>query len=89
MDKETMNKVLEANNEIMDLKGVKKKINRNGKEFRLWYISRNSDQFMNIWDIVDTRLMEDIYDILDKHDKLIRQEIDEKICQLKKDLEKL
>lgn len=41
------------------------------------------------WDTVSEYVMRDISDILDRHDQMIRQEIDDEIAKITKQIEEL
>lgn len=56
--------------------------------FRLTYM-RSSVRGNSKWHIVDIECMKYIGDILDRHDNMIRHEIDERIKELKKELDEL
>lgn len=59
------------------------------EEFRLTYITKALALDGHKWQPVGMNKMKYISEILDRHDKQIRQEIDERINGLKKELEEL
>lgn len=87
MTREQYNRAVQINNRIGELEKVKDTINQTTKH-RLWYAS-NSGEFGSSWSLVSEWTMRDISEILDKHDVMIRQEIDEEIERLKSEIETL
>ncbi len=78
-----LHKRLEALNE------VKKEIEETEKH-RLWYAKRYDPLTGTTeWETVSEYVMQNISDILDRHDKMIREEIDEEIAKIKKQIEEL
>lgn len=87
MTEEQFNEAVRINNRIGELEEVKKKISLSTYN-RLSYIQKDGS-IHDDWKIVDEWIMKDISDILDRHDQQIRQEIDEEIEKLKKEIEAL
>lgn len=78
-----LHKRLEALNE------VKKEIKETEKH-RLWYEKRYDPMTGTTqWDTTSEYVMYNISEILDRHDKMIREEIDEKIEEIKRQIEEL
>lgn len=95
MNNETINKILAIRQELELLEtaqnDIKSEYNPSIDDqdvFRLTYI-RSSVRGNSKWHIVDLERMKYISDILDRHDKQIRQEITDRINELKKELERL
>ncbi len=90
MNQETMAQLLAIHQNIECLEQVKKKIEDKGKS-RLSYLEYNGGLSLGRgeWRIVDMDVMKFIGDILDRHDLQVRQEIDNRIEQLKQELEQL
>ncbi len=62
----------------------------NTKEHRLWYAEKRVSSYgSDDWGLVSEYKMRDISDILDRHDQMIRQEIDEEIANITKQIEEL
>lgn len=60
------------------------------EKHRLWYAESYSPMCGTTqWDTVSECAMRDISDILDRHDQMIRQEIDEEIAKITKQIEEL
>lgn len=87
MTEEQFNEAVRINSRIGELEKVKKEINPL-KNNKLTYIQKG-DSIHDVWNIVGEWIMKDISDILDRHDQQIRQEIDEEIAKLKKEIETL
>ena len=87
MDKETYNRAVAISNRLRQLQEVKEEL----KDTRSHYLSYaeeasslgGRDSLCADWK------MECIGGILDKHDKMIRQEIDDEIAALNKEIEEL
>lgn len=58
-------------------------------QYRLSYITKTSGYGCSEWEAVDVDKMKFIGDILNRHDRQIRQEIDNRIDELNKELEQL
>lgn len=68
---------------------VKKEIEQT-KRHRLWYAKRYDPMVgSSSWEAVNEYLMRSISDILDRHDKMIREEIDEEIAEIKRQIDEL
>lgn len=83
MTQEKYNRAVQISNRLSELEKVKeeisdKKINR----LRYAYRSYNGN-----WSLTPEWRMRYIYELLDKHDEMIRAEIDEEIEKLKKEIE--
>ena len=87
MTKEQYNRAIEIYNSLVNLNDTKKNI-ENTKKHRLWY-GYNDGEFGSSWILAPEWAMRNIADILDKHDLMIRQEIDDEIARLKKEIETL
>lgn len=87
MDKEKYNRAIEINNRLNELQRVKEEV----KDTRTHYLTyaRKGDTFSDHDSLCRHYIMEYISDILDKHDKMIRQEIDDEIAALNKEIEEL
>ncbi len=71
------------------LSEVKKEIEQT-KKHRLWYAKRYDPMVgSSSWEAVNEYLMRNISDILDRHDKMIREEIDEEIAEIKRQIDEL
>ena len=87
MTQEQYNRAVQINYRIGELEKVKDTIKQTTKH-RLWY-AFNSGEFGSSWSLVSEWTMRNISEILDKHDVMIRQEIDEEIERLKAEIETL
>lgn len=87
MTEEQFNEAVRINNRIGELEKVKKEISSLPKN-KLSYIQKG-DSIRDDWRIVGGWIMRLISDILDRHDVQIREEIDEEIKKLKKNIELL
>ena len=83
MTEEQVNKVVETHKEIEALNCVKHALGLE-ERVRLSYMENNK-----VWEHIPLLKLLPIDDILKKHDKMIRQEIDARITELKEELEKL
>lgn len=90
MNAETISKVLDIHQNLKWLEAAKK-VAKDKKYHRLYYIEEPYDTLSEIdeWHPVDTDIMYSIRDILNRHSLQIRQEIDDRIKELKKELEEL
>ncbi len=90
MNKETVQRVLEINEEIKRLEAVKDAIS-NCWDTQLAYIGfcQETAHDKSGWRIVEEHELKPIRHILNRHDRLIREEIDQAIEQLEKQLEAL
>lgn len=84
MTPEQYKRAVQINERISELERVKKEINWTAKH-RLWYAERSERD----WRLTSEWIMCYISEILDKHDKMIRQEIDDEIAALKAEIERL
>ena len=84
MTPEQYKRAVEINDRISELEKVKKEINVTTKH-RLWYAERSERD----WRLTSEWIMCYISEILDKHDLMIRQEIDDEIAALKAEIERL
>lgn len=84
MTEEQFNKVIRINDRINQLVNVNREI-ADTTRHRLSYITHGASD----WHPSNEWIMEYISDILDRHDMQIRQEIDEEIEKLKKEIEML
>lgn len=88
MTQEQYQRVLKINHELNDLKNALEEV-KYGKH-RLAYQTYLSDTYSSSrWDLWTEWKMDGIRKILDKHDKMIRKEIEEEIEKLKKEIEEL
>lgn len=87
MTEEQFNEAVRINNRIGELEEVKKEISSLPNN-KLSYIQKG-DSIHDDWRIVSDWIMRLISDILDRHDVQIREEIDEEIKKLKKNIELL
>ncbi len=82
MTQEQYNRAVWISERLKELEEVKKEINDPSKHF-LTYCEQ--DKYKPCYRFT----MENISDILDRHDKMIREEIDAEIEKLKKEIEEL
>ena len=88
MTKEQFERAVQINERLEDLEEVKKEIQEIEllPTIQLWYIEKDrcdNRELLSEWS------MSRIRKILDKHDQMIRMEIDEEINQLKAEIETL
>ena len=87
MDKETYNKAIAISNRLSQLQEVKDKLKDTHRHYLTYAEKANSlgdsDSLCSYW------IMKYISDILDKHDKMIRKDIDDEIAALNKQIEEL
>ena len=76
-------RAVEISSRIKELEEVKKEISET-EEHRLSY-----SYYSSAWQLCPSCVMSQIRGILDKHDKMIRQEIDEEISTLKEEIKEL
>lgn len=89
MTQEQFNTAIKLHHRLEVLSEVKKGI-ANTKEHRLWYAERRDPMCGSTkWDTVSEYAMRNISDILDRHDQMIRQEIDDEIAKITKQIEEL
>ena len=87
MTEEQLNDALRIKNHITQLEDVKVEI-AGMSSHRLSYIQKGSS-FDSDWRVVPIHRMSVLSNNLDRHDMQIRQEIDEEIERLKKEIEML
>lgn len=89
MTQEQFYTAIKLHHRLEALSKVKEEI-ANTKEHRLWYaVSYSPMCGTTQWDAVSEYIMRDISDILDLHDQMIRQEIDDEIAKITKQIEEL
>lgn len=77
-------RAVQISKRIEELEKVKKEIKETTKH-RLWY----AEKYERSWELTSEWLMLYISEIIDKHDLMIRQEIDDEIERLKREIETL
>lgn len=87
MTQEQYNKAIEISHKIESLEGVNKEINYPNYDHKLAYIELSQIGHNNDWR--PCRYIGPISDILDKYDKMIRQEIKDRIEEFKKQIEEI
>lgn len=89
MTQEQFNTAIRLHERLEALVEVKKEIAETEKH-RLWYAERYDPMTGTTkWETVSEYSMRAISDILDRHDKMIREEIDEEIAEIKRQIEEL
>jgi len=89
MTQEQYIRAVQINNRINHLNETLEHI-KDTKKHRLWYAYKVTDSCLSdSWNLTAEWAMSRIGDILDKHDLMIRQEIEEEIEKLKKEIETL
>lgn len=89
MTKEQFQTAIRLHERLEALGEVKKEIEETEKH-RLWYAKRYDPMTGTTqWDTVSECTMRSISDILDRHDKMIREEIEEEIAEIKRQIEEL
>ena len=89
MTQEQFYTAIRLHHRLEALSKVKEEI-ENTKEHRLWYAKRYDPMCGTTqWDTVSEYAMRDISDILDRHDQMIRQEIDDEMAKITKRSEEL
>lgn len=86
MTEEQYKRAVQISNRIETLNNVKKEI-EGTRDHRLWYAEKSTSS--SDFRLCSEYWMRDISDILDKHDLMIRQEIDDMIEQLKAEIKTL
>ena len=86
MTQEQFQRAVKINDRLEELARVKKEIDETSKH-RLWYAEKSSCG--SDYRLTAEWVMRYIGDLLDKHDLMIRQEIDNEIEQLKAEIETL
>lgn len=89
MTQEQFNTAIRLHERLETLNEVKKEIKDTSKH-RLWYAERYDPMTgSTTWETVSEYTMRSISDILDRHDKMIREEIDKEIVEIKRQIEEL
>lgn len=90
MTPEKVNKIIVLHQTIERLEEVRQFLNSRSNH-RLSYLEHYPSTSLDreSWEIVDMNKMKFIGDILDRHDGMIREEIDKRIAQYKQELENL
>lgn len=91
MTREQFLTVTRLHERLEALDEVKKEIEQT-KRHRLWYAREYGHPMIRSyskWELVDEHIMHSISDILDRHDKMIREEIDEEIAEIKRQIDEL
>ena len=89
MTQEQFNTAIKLHHRLEALSEVKKEI-ANTKEHRLWYAGKRISSYgSDDWSLVSEYTIRYISDILDRHDRMIRQEIDDEIAKITKQIEEL
>ena len=89
MTQEQFNIAIKLHHRLEALSKVKEEI-ADIEKHRLWYAERYSPMCGTThWDTVSECAMKHISDILDRHDRMIRQEIDDEIAKITKQIEEL
>lgn len=89
MTQEQFNTAIRLHERLEALGEVKKEIAETEKH-HLWHLKRYDPMIGVIpWNTVSEYTMRSISDILDRHDKMIREEIDEEIAKIKRQIEAL
>ena len=86
MTQEQFQRAVKINDRLEELARVKKEIDETSKH-RLWYAEKSSCG--SDYRLTSEWVMRYIGELLDKHDLMIRQEIDEEIERLKAEIETL
>lgn len=87
MTKEQYKKAIEISEKIKCLEEVQKEIEYPNYDYRLTYTERSQIGFNNDWKLCGN--IGFISDILDRHDKIIRQEIKDRIEEFNKQIEEI
>lgn len=87
MDKETYNRAVVISNRLSQPQKVKDEIQNTSNHY-LTYAEKGC-AFSDLDSLCIDYIMKYISDILDKHDKMIREEIDDEIASLNKEIEEL
>lgn len=89
MTQEQYQTAIRLHKRLKALGEVKKEIKETEKH-RLWYARRYDPMCGSTeWNTVSECAMWNISDILDRHDRMIREEIDEEIAEIKRQIEAL
>ena len=87
MTHEQFAKAVFINKRIEELNKVKEEI-KGTSEHRLWYAYKH-DGINRDWSLCSEWVMKYISEILDKHDKMIRDEIEAELLRLEEDIARL
>ena len=87
MNKETYNKTIAINNRLSQLQKVKEELKGTYCHYLTYAVKGYT--FSDRDSLCSCYIMEYISAILNKHDKMIRQEIDDEIAALNKEIEEL
>lgn len=90
MTQEQYNRTVEITNRLNNLNKAKDWLKHN--RYRLGYLQIDNDKIIHInqyGTIMIDYTMSKLTDIFDRHDKMIREEIDSEIEKLKKEIEEL
>ena len=88
MTQQQYERAVQISNRIKHLKETLDHI-KDTNRHRLWYAHKSKDGFSSDWSLTGEWAMRNIADILDKHDLMIRQEIEDEINKLKQEIETL
>ena len=89
MTQEQFNTAIKLHHRLEVLAKVKEEI-ADIEKHRLWYAERYDPMCGTTkWETASEHRMRDISDILDRHDQMIRQEIDDEIAKITKQIEEL
>lgn len=89
MTQEQFNTAIKLHHRLEALSKVKEEI-ADIEKHRLWYAKKRSSSYSSDdWSLVSEYKMRDISEILDRHDQMIRQEIDDEIAKITKQIEEL
>lgn len=86
MTQKQYQRIIAINERLKDLENVRKELNKSDGRRLIYHMGIGSNGWMCGW---APNAMDPIRDILDKHDLMIRKEIDEEIERLKKEIETL
>lgn len=87
MDKETYNRAVAISNRLSQLQKVKEELENTHKRYLTY--ARKANSIGELDTLCADWKMKYIGVVLDKHDKMIRQEIDDEIAALNKEIEEL
>ena len=84
MTEEQFKRVVEIDRRLNELKVAKEEINESNKRYLSYYFRGFED-----YKVCENWAMGPIQELLDKHDKMIREEIDEEIRRLQEEIKEL
>ena len=87
MDKETYNRAVAISNRLIQLQKVKEELEGTRSHYLTYAEKSSSSRYRD--SLCSYNIMGNISGILDKHDNMIRQEIDDEIAALNKKIEGL